>query len=258
MKSSQYKQEKQSTARHTSVDDTLIQRLRLATRDDLRAVLETDLRISPAKYKSANHEEMITAVSEELRSAAGHTLRNLSRKPHELPYKRILVDVADKLAPGLFKWSDFSVDGPETETEIENYINDRFQLLVEQYLKSLKESDKVKLQKRVEKDLRAQGLPEHVVTASLSALAAGTVSGVLIGPFLATTLFGSFWTGLTGLSLGKLVVGRLVSGGPIGIAVGTAVVLMGPSYSKTIPAVTRLIIIRLNREAKDRLKKGSS
>jgi len=255
MKSFKKQRERQSSASEPGAEDLLIQRLLLASRSDLSALLETDLRISPGKYQDASHEEMVTAVSKELRSAAGHSLRNVTRKPHELQYKQILVDVADKLAPGLFSWSDYSVDGPETETEIEDYINGRFQSLVEQYLKSLKESDKAKLQERVEKDLRAQGLPEHVVKGGLAALATGTISGVLIGPVLAPILFGSFWTWLTSLSVGKFVLARILGGGPIGIAVGTAVVVMGPSYSKTIPAVTRLIIIRLDREAKDRLKR---
>lgn len=256
MKSSRRKQQRESSAREPSTDDTLIQRLRLATRDDLKTLLETDLRVSRDQYRGATYEQLIAAVSKELRSAAGHSLLNVWRNPHQLPYKRILVDVADKLAPGRFKWSQFTVDGPESESEIEDYINERFRILIEQYLKSLNESDKVELQKRVETNLRAQGLPASVVASSMAALASGTITGVLIGPIVAAAIFGSFWTWLFGLSIGQLILGGIAGGGPIGILVAGAIIATGTSYSKTIPAVTRLIVIRLDREAKDRLKRG--
>lgn len=254
MKWSRSKRNEGASACQPRADDTLVQRLRLATRDDLKALLETDLRVARDRYRGASYEELVAAVSKELRSAAGHSLLNLWRQSHELPYKRILIDVADKLAPGRFKWSRFTVDGPESEREIEDYINERFQLLVEQYLKSLDESDKVELQKRVEADLRAQGLPANVVASSMAALATGTISGVLIGPIVAAALFGSFWTWLFGLSVGQLVLGGIAGGGPVGILVAAAIIATGTSYSKTIPAVTRLIVIRRDREAKDRLK----
>ena len=95
-------------------DDLLFERLRTAKRADLLALLG-DLKMEPKKFVKATNEDLVGAISAELRSVAGHTVANvaLRRDPHEFEYKQILVDVADKLAPGHFTWTGYKVSGPE-------------------------------------------------------------------------------------------------------------------------------------------------
>lgn len=232
--------------------DTLFQRLRQAKRPDFLALLG-DLKMDPVNFREATDEDLVNAISAELRSAAGNSIANVARGPHDFSYKQILVDVADKLAPGLFSWTKFKVSGPETEEQIEDYIYERILILMEQHLKSMDAADKAKLQERLEADLRARGVLEHVVRGSLSAISAGTLTGVVIGPLVAVAVFGSLWTWLVGLTLRQLILGGLSGGGPVGLVAAALIVVTDASYSKTIPAVARLILIRLSHEAEAKL-----
>lgn len=235
--------------------DTLFQRLRQARRPDYVALLE-DLKMDPVKYRDATDEDLVNAISAELRSAAGNSIANTVRGSHDFSYKEILIDVADKLAPGRFSWTEFKVSGPETEEQIEDYIYERIRILTEEHLKSMDATDKAKLQERLETDLRARGILDHVVRGSLSAVAAGTLTGVVVGPLVTAAVFGSLWTWLAGLTLRQLALGTLAGGGPVGLVVAAATIVTGTSYSKTIPAVIRLILVRLSHEAEAKL--GSS
>jgi uncharacterized protein YaaW (UPF0174 family) len=234
-----------------SFNDTLFQRLRLAKRPDLVALL-IDLKEDPLKFRDDTDEDLVIAISAGLRSAAGNSIVNLGRDSHMLAYKQILIDVADKLAPGIC-WTEFKVSGAETEQQIEDYIHERVLILLAKHLESMDDADKAKLQKKLDADLRARGLPEQVVQGVLSGLAAGTLTGMLVGPIIASTLFGSLWTWLFGLSLRQLALGGLAGGGPAGLVISAAIIAAGPSYSKTIPAVVRLILIRLSYEAESKL-----
>lgn len=231
-------------------DDLLFLRLRAAKRVDLMALLG-DLKMDPRKFVKATDEDLVGAISAELRSSAGHTFVNvaLRRDPHEFRYKQILVDVADKLAPGHFTWTNYKVSGPETELEIEDYILERISTLIDERLAAMSAEDKAKLQQELEADLRKRGIPEHVIKASLAAVAAGTISGAAVGPFVAGVLFQSFWVWLTGLTLGQVIAGGVLGGGAVGVLVAALVVVGAPSYSKTIPATVRLILIRRSQQA---------
>jgi uncharacterized protein YaaW (UPF0174 family) len=232
-------------------NDKLFQRLLLAKRPDLEALLK-DLKVNSNEFRDATDDELVKKISAELRLAASWSLDNIGRPPHDFSYKKILIDVADKLAPGL-GWTKFKLIGPESEDEIEDYIYERFLILMEKHLKSMNVADKAKLQKNVENALRKQGLPEQVVQATLTSLATGTLTGVIVGPIIASAIFGGFWTWLFGLSLGQLILGGVAGGGPVGLLIAFSIFAAGPSYTKTIPAVSRLILIRLSHEVQAKL-----
>lgn len=233
------------------LNDKLFQRLRQAKRPDLEALLN-DLKVDPKEFKGATDDELVKKISAELRSAASWSLDNIGGQPHDFPYKKILIDVADKLAPG-FTWSKFKLDGPEAEEEIEDFIYKRFLILMEKHLKSMNVANKAQLQKDVENALRKQGLPEQVVQTALTSLATGTLTGVIVGPIIASAIFGGLWTWLFGLTLGQLILGGLAGGGPVGLLIAFSILAAGPSYTKTIPAVSRLVLIRLSHEAQAKL-----
>ena len=78
----------------------------------------------------------------------------------------------------------------------------------------------------------------------------GTLSGAALGPLVASMLFSSLWITLFGLSFAQVLVGGLTVGGPIGVAAAALAFVTGPSYSKTVPAVYRIIMIRKNADQK--------
>ena len=111
------------------------------------------------------------------------------------------------------------------------------------------EADKAKLQAKLVEDLRQRGLPQDVISSASAALATGTISGVVIGPIVAWALFGNAWAWVFGLGGGQLFLGGLLIGGPVSVLVAVTALLSGPSYSKSIPVVVRLIHIRRCRAA---------
>ena len=75
------------------------------------------------------HADLVMLCSAKLRSAAGSSTANLTRDPHEFPYKQLLIDVADKLTPGLtpLSWTKFRLKDDHKEEEIEQLVLDLFE-----------------------------------------------------------------------------------------------------------------------------------
>ena len=234
--------------------DKLFQRLSTAKRDELDEVLLA-LRLDPKKYERAADRDVVVEISRRLRSAAGHSVRNVFRDVHDLPYKKILIDVADKLAPGR-GWTSFNIDGPESEEQIEDYIEDRVRARYRDHIERLPPNERAKVQAALEEDLRKRGVPQNIISSVSAGLATGVLGGGILGPAVASALFAGFWTWLVGLSLTELLLGGLLAGGPVGGALAGLTLLTATSYSKTIPTVVRLVYIRRSREAEEEL--GSS
>src|SRR6266404_7232184 len=93
-------------------NDTIFRRLKKATPVEIEEICKS-LRL---KVPATADE-----ISKGYRRAAGHELPNIFREAHELPYRRILVDVADKLKPGLM-WSDFTMTSRHPNMKIEDSI----------------------------------------------------------------------------------------------------------------------------------------
>jgi uncharacterized protein YaaW (UPF0174 family) len=79
------------------------------------------------------------------------------------------------------------------------------------------------------------------------------LAGVVVAPAVASVLYGSIWTTLFGMTSAQLLAGGLVGGGPIGLVFAGLAVASGPSYSKTVPCIRRLILIKLSHEAEAKL-----
>lgn len=184
----------------------------------------------------------IYTISKEYRSAAGHSLINIIREDHELPYKMILIDVADKLKPGLF-WTDYSFDDDSTEEEIEEKI--------EQYLskRARKELGKLsqKEEERLKQELVTAGYAQANINSIMTMLASGSIGNIL-ATRAASYLASSASPSLLGVSsssflLSSTGIGLLIS---IPLLIGT---LGGPAYRKTILATIQMIRIRRRVEA---------
>jgi len=239
-----------------STGDELLKRLEMAKHSDLEALLG-DLKLHRYQHYGKTDAELIEKINSELRSAAGNSLMNvmLRRKNHEFSYKQILVDVADKLAPGIRGRSGFKASGPATEVQIEAYIDGRIRERVVENLKKMSEVDKKKLQDELAKDLRSKKIPEESIRSTIAMIASGTFTGVALGPAVAALLYGSVWSAIFGFSLAQLLVSGLIVGGPVSILIAGIAVVSAPSYSKTIPAVYRLIKIRENAAARGELER---
>ncbi len=229
------------------LNDKLFNRLRMAKRPDLLALL-SDLRLDSQECKNLKKKELIDLISRQLRSAAGNSIVNIGRDDHELSYKQILVDVADKLTPGWLSQSPFKIEDMATCEDIENYIFVQIEIIWKKHIDSLSSSDRAKLQVDFENALRESGVPSQIATGATATLMTGVLGGALVAPVVATAVFGGLWTMLFGLTTAQIVAGGLLGGGPIGLVFAGVAVATGPSYKKTIPCVVRLIFIKRSYE----------
>lgn len=237
------------TLDQTAPHDLLHARLQQCSKQELLELLN-DLKLNKDKHAHAEERDLQELVGKELRSVAGYSLGNFFGKKQQLTYRQILIRVADKLTPGIWSKSPYREDNTgDGEDLIENYISERVRTLAEAQFKKLPPEQRDEVEKQVLAQLRQKGVPSHVLQGVGSALAAGTLSGAVAAPVMASLLFGGFWTWLFGLGAGQLILGGLAGGGPLGLALAGALIANSPSYQKLIPAVVRLIAIAHSRKA---------
>lgn len=200
--------------------DPLMLRLGFATRLELCRVCQ-HLKLDNDTIGRLDDQELRLLISKELRAAAGHSVMNIFRDEHQLPYRTILIDVADKLTVGIFNSSPFRYDGTETLAEIEAYIERQF----------------LKRQMALIKKTKSGNLTDHELLAHAR-------NAHLKQKFVADTLV------MTGVGLGvrQLALGGLI-GGPIAFGVTAALHVTAPNLAKVIPVVLELIQIQRSRMA---------
>lgn len=101
------------------------------------------LRMKPEDefFAEGSQDHKVIVISKEWRAVHGHTLANRFRSDHELPWKRILIDVADKLKPGL-GWTDFRMDDGRSEEEIERQILEFFDQIMKERWEKMSEKER--------------------------------------------------------------------------------------------------------------------
>lgn len=113
------------------IHDLLVERLADLSHSDLQSLAAGGLRVRENRVHTLGHDELVALCSSELRSAAGFSTLNLVRRTRrrQFPYKQILIDVADKLAPGStpLSWTAFRLHDEHAEEEIEQYILELFE-----------------------------------------------------------------------------------------------------------------------------------
>lgn len=104
-------------------NDRLFQLLAALTPSELAALWTEALgkTTSDKDFWCASPEQQVVLISAEWRAAHGHTLRNRFRGEHDLPWKQMLIDVADKLKPGT-TWTAYSMEDSITEPQLEHII----------------------------------------------------------------------------------------------------------------------------------------
>jgi uncharacterized protein YaaW (UPF0174 family) len=257
--------------------DRLFQLLEALDTSELNSIWEAALRrkTSDEEFGVVSKELQIALISAEWRTVHGHSVRNMWRGSHELPWKRILIDVADKLKPG-FGWTphrmDDSITEPALEQEILGYFDERFRAAWE----AMSESERQKLvdQLNAEAKVADQMVNRHALQAGLrgltvTSLSAGIGAGLLSGAGALALAGGSGSFALGGLLGGSLYrlglwlvvrVFGMLSGAQLVASGGAAAVggallsapaaaaflanaVMSTSYRKTIPATLMLLTV---------------
>src|SRR5690348_16918730 len=101
--------------------DTLWKPLESARRKELEKLAEI---VCLPDVEPKPEAVLIEGLSKEIRCAAGHFINNLFRGPHDFRYKQMLIDVADKLAPGwtFLSWTGYKLNDDHSELEVEETV----------------------------------------------------------------------------------------------------------------------------------------
>jgi len=224
-------------------------------------------------FVDVSRELKVVLISAEWRAAHGHSVRNLWRDTHALPWKRILIDVADKLNQG-WTWTPYRMDDDVPEAEIEQRVLQFFDERARAAWAAMSETEKAKFSEQLNADLQAANKTGklqaqragavHVSTSGISAgigagllagagltqLAAGATSFALAGVLGGTLTQIGFWVTvrlfgvLSGAQLaaggGAAAVGGAVLSAPAAVAL-LANAVMSTSYRKSIPATLLLL-----------------
>ncbi len=199
---------------------------------------------------------LVEELSDAIRSAAGHSLLNVFRGPHDFAYKQILIDVADKLAPGWtpLSWTSYKLNDRHSEVEIEETIWSDFEKRMQEKINSLSAEVREQLRKDTEQELRTLGYSTALVSQIGAGLVATATAGA-VAPALAYSIALNTASGLAWLKLWW--VGHATATVVLGTGGGVFALLYFPvflwwlgntAYRKTIPAALQLIQIRKLRE----------
>ena len=156
-------------------------------------------------------------ISKEYRSAAGHTIGNWFRGDHDMPYKEILADIANKLKPKKDK-SVYMLGDGRSEEEIENKIVEYFAIKIADELNRMNPEERAKKMESIRKAFRegknVDAGPDSIDEIQ-KALVATTVTTsmvitLLTGPLTASLfysgIFAGLWASVFGMSSSLLLL----------------------------------------------------
>ena len=240
--------------------DTIFNRLTVATDGEIELIWK-DLRIGwfreERKAPSGDRQADVDYLSRRYRSAAGNTLlkpfRLGKKRAHKLPYKRILIDVADKLKPG-WKWTAYKLKDSASQKEIEDCIVKFATARVNAKLSKIKEKlDKLEPKKReeaakkMEEKLTRLGIPSLAATQVSSVILGGALGAAVASPVAVAVFYSGFFSGIWAAVFGASSTALAQAASGVGLITAAPFIIVsisGPAYRKTIPATLRLIGIR--------------
>ena len=263
----------------SSKKDLLFTRLLDLDEADLRSIAVSTLKLSEKKIASLNKDQLVILCSKELRSAAGSTTINVFRSTHTFPYKKMLIDVADKLTEGstFLSWTPYKLNDQHTEEEIEAVIVELFEEKARRWWFKLSDKKKEEFMMGLNGVLSGEsigkvnlngGLKEYIkqqavenlfqngVVGGLTKVAASGVMGT-IGVSMLTQIGWVILLQTVGFMGGLKIVmfgigGMGAFGGAVSwlgatavssvLAIPTTVALVdGTAYRKTIPGIIMLL-----------------
>jgi hypothetical protein len=238
--------------------DVLWQRLESARPPELRKLADV---LGTAEADHKPQPVLVEELSRDIRAAAGHSVLNWLRGPHDFPYKQLLIDVADKMAPGWtpLSWTSYRLGDRHTELDVEETVWSYFDQRVRDRIRGLTAEQRERLRADTEAELRRLGYGEALVSPVGAGLAAGTTATV-VAPALAYHIALSTASGLAWLKLwwvGHASAAAVLGTGGVLFAVlyapGLVWWLGNTAYRKTIPAALHLIQVRKLREIEGQL-----
>lgn len=193
-------------------------------------------------------------ISKEYRSIAGHTIGNWFRGDHDMPYKEILVDVANKLKPKGDK-NEYSLGDGRSEEDIENMIVQYFAAKIAEELNKLSPEERQmkmkefqgKLNEGQYVDVAKDAMKDMHNVFGATVVSASSVTALLTGPLTASLFYSGFFAGIWASIFGMSTSLLLLTGTGVGTLAAVPVLLLmlgAPSYKKTIPVTLQLINIR--------------
>lgn len=193
-------------------------------------------------------------ISKEYRSTAGHTIGNWFRGDHDMPYKEILADIANKLKPKNDK-SVYMLGDGRSEVEIENKIVEYFAIKIADELNRLQPEERARKLEEFQKCLNEGKNPDVPIgtikeidkVLSATTVTSLSVASLLTGPLTASLFYSGIFAGLWASVFGMSSSLLLLTGTGVGTLVSLPLLLLllgSPSYRKTIPVTLQLINIR--------------
>jgi hypothetical protein len=237
--------------------DKLWQRLEVATELELRRLADI---VGLADASAKRRDVLVEQLSSGLRAAAGHSIRNLFRGPHDFPYKQMLIDVADKLAPGwtFLSWTSYRLNDTHSEEEIEEAIWGFYEAGINLEIASLPLEKRKELAEKTKAELQRFGYSDAVIAQVTGVIGGATAS--LAGPALAYQIALSTASGVAWLKLWWFgYASAAAAWGASGVLFGLLYLpvlgwwLGNTAYRKTIPATLKLIEIRKLRALEETL-----
>lgn len=267
--------------------DLLTTRLDSLHDTDLKSLIVGGLRLGERRVSGLSRPELVALCSSELRSAAGFSTVNLVKRRGDqvFPYKQLLIDVADRLAPGStpLSWTKYRLRDSSSEEDIENHVLELFEERVRGWWAKLPDKKREKyvnginsvlsdaqegaqaVKKRATPILQQQGIESLIQTgliSGLSKLSAGGLLGVagvtLVGQmgwlilvqtvgWMAGLKIAVFGIGGYGAFGGAVTLLGSTAVGAVIALPGLAILVDGPAYRKTVPTTVMLVAkTRLN------------
>ncbi len=227
--------------------DIIFRRLSSATDDELKEIC-TALKIK-------DPTQNLSEISEEYRKSGGHTAINIFRNEQSLPYKTILIDVADKLCPGK-GWTKYKLKDKSTEEEIEDRIEGYIFERVKKEWEKFTPLEKKQKEKELKKELENKGYAPSVTSSIVSVMAGGAAGAATALPLTLSVFYSGVFASLSASVFGASTSLLLLSGTGVGLIVAIPILvttLGGPAYRKTIPATIQMIRIRRRLEGEGKL-----
>jgi len=222
-------------------NDIIFLRLKNATKIELTEISKI-LKLKENDYQNINK------ISEEYRSVAGHSVLNIFRDKNELPYKQIIIDVADKLHNG-FGWTHYKLDDYHREDEIEKKIWVDLEYRIEKVKESwdnLSDKEKREKENKLKNDLNKEGYSQTAINSFITLLASGTSGIAVASPIALSIFYSGFFASISasifGVSLATLISSGIIISSIVALPFGIAIAGT-PAYRKTIPITILMIKI---------------
>lgn len=227
------------------LNDTIFKRLEKATKQERKDIYNA---------LQLNFDDSDSVISEKYRSAAGHSVVNVFRGKHDLPYKQILIDVVDKLKPDR-GWTDFRLNDQYSEEHIENKILEYLTIQFEKEMNKLSPKERKNKEKKLIKEMINKGYTQTQASIFATAFVSGSVGIGLASTVTLSIFYSGFFSSIGAAIFGINSAILVASGTGVGAAVALPLLLAtlgDTAYRKTIPTTLEFIKIRMRIDSQQK------